>query len=173
MKDVMRYSHCFLLASAIATGVVGCSSDQPTTTPASPSVPGAPTVSNAQVLVAGYAIQGRVAAGTGEPSLFRVHVDGPGGPSTIQRVVLNYSQPGSNHHGGRMMGGFSGTAFFYDDGTHGDDVPGDGIYHFMDPDEDIGCHGIEAPLGEYHYEFWCEDDFGQRSNVAAVTIVRE
>jgi len=114
-----------------------------------------------------------IVEGTGEPTLFRVRAQAPGGLSTIQRVVLQYSQPGFNHHSGSMMGGFRGTATFYDDGTHGDDVPGDGVYHFMDPDDDIGCHGTEAPRGEYHYEFWCEDVFGQRSNVSSVTIVRE
>jgi hypothetical protein len=72
-----------------------------------------------------------------------------------------------------MMGGFSGTVLCYDDGTHGDDVPGDGTYHFMDPSEDIGCHGVQAPSGEYQYEFWCEDVFGRQSNVASVTIVRK
>ena len=92
---------------------------------------------------------------------------------TLQRVVLRYSQPGLNHHSGPMMGGFRGTAFFYDDGTHGDDIAGDGVYHFMDADDDIGCHGSGAPRGEYHYEFWCEDVFGQQSNVASVTMTRE
>jgi hypothetical protein len=72
-----------------------------------------------------------------------------------------------------MMGGFQGTVLCYDDGTHGDDIAGDGIYHFMDPDDAIGCHGIGAPRGEYHYEFWCEDVYGQQSNVASVHIVRQ
>lgn len=168
----MRYIFSLLLVSALTTSLGGCSGDHAATM-APTSMPGAPTVSNAQVLVAGQSIQGLVVEGTNEPSLFRVRVDAPGGLSTVQRVVLRYSQPGRNHHSGMMMGGFGGTVLCYDDGTHGDDVAGDGIYHFMDPDEDIGCHGIEAPLGEYHYEFWCEDNFGQQSNVAAVTIVRE
>lgn len=43
----------------------------------------------------------------------------------------------------------------------------------MDPDDAIGCHGIRAPLGQYHYEFWCEDIFGQQSNTASVIITRE
>jgi hypothetical protein len=137
----------------------------------------APTVSDAQVLVAGQAIQELVVDGTDEPSLFRVRVHAPGGLSTVQRVVLRYAQPGRNHHhggpGGPMMGGFGGTILCYDDGTHGDDVPGDGTYHFMDSEEHIGCHGVDAPSGEYHYEFWCEDVFGQQSNVASVTIVRK
>jgi hypothetical protein len=134
--------------------------------------PAPPTVSDAQVLVAGRAIQGVVVEGTDDPALFRVRIHAPGGFSTVRRVVLEYAQPGPNHHGGPMMGGFRGTVLCYDDGTHGDDIAGDGIYHFMDPDDGIGCHGIGAPPGEYHYEFWCEDVFGQRSNVASVTVTR-
>jgi hypothetical protein len=72
-----------------------------------------------------------------------------------------------------MGGGYAGTVLCYDDGTHGDDIAGDGIYHYMDPDDAIGCHGIDAPPGEYHYTFWCEDIYGQRSNTASVTVVRE
>lgn len=168
----MRYSFRPLLMSLFALGAIACSGDGPATT-APTSAPDAPTVSNAEVLVAGQSIQGLVIEGTDEPSLYRVRVHAPGGLSTVQRVVLRYSQPGPNHHGGPMMGGYRGTVLCYDDGTQGDDIAGDGIYHFMDPDDDIGCHGINAPRGEYHYEFWCEDAFGQQSNVASVTIVRE
>jgi len=71
-----------------------------------------------------------------------------------------------------MMGGFRGTVLCYDDGTHGDDIPGDGIYHYMDPDNQIGCHGTGAPTGEYRYTFWCEDIYGQRSNDLSITVVR-
>jgi hypothetical protein len=86
---------------------------------------------------------------------------------------MQYTQPGPNHHGGPMMGGYNGTTLCYDDGTHGDDMPGDGIYHYMDSDDQIGCHGVNAPHGEYHYTFWAESTSGQRSNTATVTIVRE
>jgi hypothetical protein len=134
---------------------------------------GAPVVANAQVLVGGVPVQATVSRGTDQPSLFRVHVQAPRGIATIRRVVLQYSQPGPNHHGGSMMGGFSGTVLCYDDGTHGDDIPGDGIYHYMDPENQIGCHGMNAPPGDYQYHFWCEDVFGQKSNTATVTVNRQ
>jgi hypothetical protein len=118
------------------------------------------------------AVQGVVTRGTDEPALFRVRVRAPAGLSTVRRVVMQYTQPGPNHHGGLMMGGFNGSVPCYDDGTHGDDMPGDGVYHYMDPENQIGCHGAGAPPGEYHYSFWCEDFQGQRSNTATVTIVR-
>ena len=133
----------------------------------------APVVSDPQVIVGGVAVSGLVVEGTDQPSLFGVRVHAPSGLPSIQRVVLQYSQPGSNHHGGMMMGGFNGTVLCYDDGTHGDDIPGDGIYRYMDPDQNIGCHGVDAPPGEYRYSFWCEDASGQRSNTASVSITRQ
>jgi hypothetical protein len=67
-----------------------------------------------------------------------------------------------------MMGGYNGTTLCYDDGTHGDDMPGDGIYHYMDSDDQIGCHGVNAPHGEYHYTFWAESTSGQRNDGSQV-----
>lgn len=144
----------------------------------SSGLPGAPSrqapfVSDPHVLVGGVSVHGIVTEGTDEPSLLEVRVHAPSGLPSIQRVVLQYSQPGPNHHGGPMMGGFRGTALCYDDGTHGDDIAGDGIYHFMDPDQNVGCHGVGAPPGEYQYSFWCEDIYGQRSNTASIRITRQ
>ncbi len=170
----MRYFLRYTIAAAVAgAGLTGCSDDDRSSMMGPTSRPNAPAVTNAQVLVHGQPVQGLVIQGTDEPALFRVHIQAPGGLRTIQRVVLRYSQPGPNHHGGPMMGGFRGTVLCYDDGTHGDDIAGDGIYHFMDPDDAIGCHGVGAPPGDYHYEFWCEDVFGQQSNVASVTVTRQ
>lgn len=158
------------LGAAVLLFVTSCSDSS--TSPGAPSQQ-APVVSDPQVIVGGVSVRGLVAKGTDEPSLFGVRVHAPSGFPSIARVVLQYSQPGQNHHGGPMMGGFTGTVLCYDDGTHGDDIPGDGIYHFMDPDDNIGCHGLYAPSGEYHYSFWCEDAYGQRSNTASITIERE
>lgn len=153
--------------------LVACSDSSPSPTAPSQFAAGPPSVHAPQVLVGGTPVQGRVKQGTNEPSLFRVHVEVPGGLSNVRRVVMEYSQPGRNHHRGPMMGGYAGTVDCYDDGTHGDDIPGDGIYHYADPADRIGCHGIDAPSGEYHYTFWCEDIYGQRSNSASVTVIRE
>ncbi len=89
----MRYFFFVLLAGALTTAVVGCS-DEHAATMAPTTMPAAPTVNNAQVLVAGWPIQGLVVEGTDEPSVFRVHVNAPGGLSAVERVVLQYSQPG-------------------------------------------------------------------------------
>lgn len=169
----MRYSAIYIVATALAgAGLAGCS-DATSSTMGPTSRPSPPTITSAQVLVHGQPVQAVVTQGTDEPALFQVQIQAPGGLSTIQRVVLQYSQPGPNHHGGPMMGGYGGTVLCYDDGTHGDDIAGDGIYHFMDPDDAIGCHGVGAPPGDYDYEFWCEDIYGQRSNVASVMVTRQ
>jgi len=153
--------------------LAACSDSSSLPTTPSPPTSSGPVVTNPQVLVGGVPVQGIVSRGTDQPGLFRIHVQAPGGLATIRRVVLQYSQPGPNHHGGSMMRGFSGTVLCYDDGTHGDDIPGDGIYHYMDPENQIGCHGLNAPRGNYEYAFWCEDVLGQRSNTATLTIVRQ
>lgn len=59
------------------------------------------------------------------------------------------------------------------DGTHGDIMGGDGVYSYMDEEDMMGCHGINAPNGQYMYSFWAEDVNGQRSNTATMTVVRE
>jgi hypothetical protein len=70
---------------------------------------------------------------------------------------------GSGHHQGRFQ--------LYDDGTHGDHVPGDGLYCFEDFAAEYGCHGPKAQPGEYHYEFWGEhQQDGHHSNRHRVTV---
>jgi hypothetical protein len=94
---------------------------------------------------------------------------------------MEYSQPGPNHQeycgggcmGGGHWGGYTGSVYCYDDGTHGDNVPGDGVYHYMDPQNQIGCNGYNAHPGEYNYSFYCEDIHGQRSNPVSVKINRQ
>jgi len=56
--------------------------------------------------------------------------------------------------------------------SSGSPVAARGIYHYMDPENQIGCHGLNAPQGNYEYAFWCEDVLGQKSNTATLTIVR-
>jgi hypothetical protein len=159
----------------VIVGVVllaACS--DPSSIPTSPGMPETSlSVRDAKVVVGGVAVQGPVNMGTDEPARFEVRVTSPQGLSAVGRVVMQYNQPGQNHHGGAMMGGYNGTTLCYDDGTHGDIMGGDGVYSYMDEDDMIGCHGINAPNGQYMYGFWAEDVNGQRSNTATVTVTRE
>jgi hypothetical protein len=138
----------------------------------------APSVSQPAVLVNGAPIQGNLRGGTNDATVFRVAVKAPGGLSTVRQVTMVYSQPGANHQGnechdhGCGRSAYTGTVYCHDDGTHGDDVPGDGIYHYVDPDDRIGCDGRHAHAGEYTYSFYCEDIHGRRSSTVSVTVTR-
>ena len=180
MKGVIM-THSKLSAVLLAVVVVaacsgGATSDSPSTSTVEALA--VPAVSQPTVLVKGTPVEGDLQAGTNDPTVFRVAVTAPGGPSTVRKVTMTYSQPGANHQGdmchdhGCGGGPYTGTVDCYDDGTHGDDVPGDGIYHYTDPNHQIGCNGRNAHPGEYTYSFYCEDIHGQRSNTASVTLTR-
>jgi hypothetical protein len=70
------------------------------------------------------------------------------------------------------MGGYmhQGEFYCYDDGTHGDPVPGDGIYCFVDEMQQYGCHSADARPGEYRYEFCGFDQHGHESNRMEVRV---
>lgn len=169
----MHTSTGLLAGTACLSLVLALSCSDSSTLPTTRSAqPQAPSVANPQVLVGGVPMSGLVTVGADQASVFRVQVHAPGGLSTIRQVTLQYQQPGPNHHHGGMMAAFNGTVLCYDDGTHGDEIAGDGIYSFMDPDDDIGCGAFHAAAGEYHYSFWCEDVYGQRSNTVSLSIER-
>jgi hypothetical protein len=89
--------------------------------------------------------------------------DGARAPGQI--VHMRYTKPGT-----MGMMGSTGVITLYDDGTHGDLHPGDGIYCFEDFRNQYSCHGTDAPMGNYHYEFWGEDHMGHQSNHMSVEV---
>src|SRR3989304_3382394 len=97
--------------------LAACSDSSSLPTTPSPPTSSGPVVTNPLVLAGGMPVQAPVPRGTDQPSLFRIHVQAPGGLATIRRVVLQYSQPGPNHHGGAVMRGVSGTVRLFADGT--------------------------------------------------------
>ena len=66
----------------------------------------------------------------------------------------------------------TGDATCYDDGTHGDDVAGDGMYHRADADDAMGCGGAGSPMGTYGYTFHCTATDGQSCGDVTVTVNR-
>jgi hypothetical protein len=94
---------------------------------------------------------------------FRRRRDAIGARSGAQ-VWLRYERPGT-----MGMMGKSGVVMLYDDGTHGDHAPGDGLYCLYDERDADGCHGSGAPMGDYHYEFWGSHSQGE-SNHMRVTV---
>ena len=52
----------------------------------------------------------------------------------------------------------------YDDGTHGDQVAGDGMYSYMDGDAHVGVHRADCPAGDYVFTFHGTDTMGRGTN---------
>lgn len=90
---------------------------------------------------------------------------GPGGPVTGQSVRVRYQQGG-------MMGG-TREFHLYDDGTHGDEHAGDGIYCFEDAQFQYACNAQGMGAGIYHYEFYGMDHEGHHTNHVDVTVTLE
>lgn len=77
---------------------------------------------------------------------FEARLTQEGRPAPGYRVQVQFERPGGMMHR-------SGSFFLYDDGTHGDHVPGDGLYCLEDPDGAYGFHHMGAFHGQYHYDF--------------------
>lgn len=121
-------------------------------------------VTDAKVTVDGEVVNGRtVSRGHGGGATrFEASVRFAGRAPSVVRV--RYTKPGAmGMHG-------SGELSCYDDGTHGDRQPGDGVYCYEDHEGRYGCHGDDAHPGQHRYEFDCADDRGRRSNPVVVTV---
>lgn len=64
----------------------------------------------------------------------------------------------------------SGTMRLYDDGTHGDRTPNDGVYCYEDSDGSFGIHMMDAAMGQYRFDFWGTDPAGHDSNHMSLAI---
>lgn len=139
--------------------------------------PSAPTTQNlvlseAAVMVDGQPVNGQTldpGFGAGSTTRFEAHLRDGSGPALGHTVWVEFDRPMGQGmgHGGHHQGRFQ----LYDDGTHGDQVPGDGIYCFEDFEAEYGCHGPNAQPGEYHYEFWGEhQQDGHHSNRFGTTV---
>jgi hypothetical protein len=126
-------------------------------------------ISSATLSVGGQVVNGMTLSrghGQGASTRFEARmVDLQGQPVTGPTVRVRYQRP----QGMGMMNS-SGTMMLYDDGTHGDLVPGDGLYCYEDWAGDYGCHTASSPMGQYHYEFWGEDDAGRQCDPLTATV---
>jgi hypothetical protein len=121
----------------------------------------------ADLQVGGQSVNGSIMQpghGNGQPALFRARLTSNGQPATGHQVWVKYDRPMG------MMGGTRGQFRLYDDGTHGDQTPNDGIYCFLDTEARYGCHGANMRHGEYHYEYWGEQHGGPESNHLHVSV---
>ncbi|MGB3563640.1 MAG: hypothetical protein WBH85_11410 [Thermoanaerobaculia bacterium] len=168
-NNVVKLSITAVALAPLILLAAGCNSggDGSPTTPATPNL----VLSEAVVMVDDQAVNGQTLSpgfGAGSTTRFEAHLGDGSGPALGHTVWVEFDRPmgqgrGTGHHQGRFQ--------LYDDGTHGDQVPGDGLYCFEDFAAEFGCHGPNAQAGEYHYEFWGEhQQDGHHSNRFGVTV---
>lgn len=94
----------------------------------------------------------------------RAQFSDPQGNHTINSAVATYS------HGMGMMD-HTVQVTMWDDGTHGDDIPGDGWIHMEDEMVDMMSlmgHGWNQIMGDYRFDIYCFDEEGNESNHISV-----
>jgi hypothetical protein len=124
-------------------------------------------LSEAKVQVNGETVNGDTllqGAPLGDNTRFEATVVGPGSSEMGLTVQVEYDRPFG------MMMGQQGTMRLYDDGSHGDPTPGDGVYCYEDHQGDYGFHMHQAPMGNYHYGFVAVDREGHHSNRIDVVV---
>ena len=161
-----------LLSIILLTAVLiaGCSSTS--NSPTQPPPDNAQLVTTrSQAFVDGTPLAGATrhqGFGEGSSMLFEGAMTLGNQPGIGEMMWMEYDRPmgGGGMHGNRH----TGRTQLYDDGTHGDDMPGDGIYHFEDFDGDFGCQRQSHGAGDYHYEFYGEHHDGSETNRIGMTI---
>jgi hypothetical protein len=154
-----------LVFTAVVVLITGCA-DQ---TPVSPG-PGvlANGIAAAHVYVGGTLVDGQVVRSAMGRTMFEARLSDPARRGDVRQVMMRYNIPGM---GGSMMRR-SGEQICYDDGSHGDDIAGDGIYHLMDEDDRMGCGRSDSPMGDYEYFFRCELNDGSHAGEVSVVVKR-
>lgn len=162
-----------LAVGTLLTLTVACSGDG--RSPTDPGMPDTMSLTGASVEVDGQRYEAG-ASGTYHQdhggralgsTLFQARLIRDGVPITGQTVRVAYEMPMG--HG--MMGRASGHFPLYDDGTHGDPTPGDGIYCYEDH---VGQHGFHHPgagHGNYHYDFFGLHPDGMETNHMTIDVV--
>lgn len=103
------------------------------------------------------------------PTMFQVQLEDRDAMtlSNVESCQIHYDLPA------RMPGmRRRGVADCYDNGSHGDDVPHDGVYHYRDDDDSVGCGRSWMPTGEYLYDFVCHFTNGSTSE-RSVAVTRQ
>jgi hypothetical protein len=132
--------------------------------------PTAPTgagiaLTGASVMVNGQIVNGQaVPRGHGHSTRFEASLMFGSRPAPGEVVQVRFDRPGLG------MMPTTGVFSLYDDGTHGDPVPGDGIYCYEDVAGQYGCHTEDARPGRYHYDFSGMHGGMHESNHMMVTV---
>ena len=152
----------------LALGIVGaaCSSGNPVAPDLTATTANA--IDSAHVLVGGVPVEGTVMRGEHGGTLFQLRLRDRDAQSlaNVRQIMLQYNVPA-----GGMMPNRRGDALCYDDGTHGDDMAGDGVYHRID-DGTMGCGRTGSPAGTYAYTFQCTLMSGAPCGAMMVSVTR-
>lgn len=168
-RKIQTPSITTIAVAVLVLTAIGCSENDPTR-PANSNA-GDLTLSAAMVSVNGQSIDGQDIQQASHEGPVRYEAwlaDQHGNPVTGGQVQVRYGMSGMMGH----MDGYMHLSEFYcyDDGTHGDTVPGDGIYCFVDDAQEYGCHRAGARPGEYRYEFCGFDQHNHESNRMEVRV---
>lgn len=152
-----------IVAAALAAVILaGCDGNGGPTSPGGSLL----VLTRATVSVNGQVLNGEtlpLGHGEGVAERFEAVLEKDGARMTGGTVRVQHDNPG-----GMMMG--SPVFHLYDDGTHGDSVPGDGLYCFEDFQGQYGCHTKQAARGSHHYDFMGLDSQGHKSSQMRVTV---
>jgi hypothetical protein len=149
-------------AALVAIILTGCNGNGGPTAPESSSL----VLTSATVSVNGQVLNGETLPrghGEGVAERFEAVLEKDGVRVTGGTVRVQHDSPG-----GMMMG--SPVFHLYDDGTHGDRMPNDGLYCFEDFQGQYGCHTEQASRGSHHYDFAGMDSQGHKSSQMRVTV---
>ena len=149
-------------AALVAVILTGCNGNEGPTSPEGLSF----VLAQATVSVNGEVINGETLPqghGEGAAERFEAVLEKDGARMTGGTVRVQHDSPG-----GMMMG--PPAFYLYDDGTHGDRTPGDGLYCLEDIQGQYGCHTNQASRGSHHYDFMGMDGQGHKSNQMRVTV---
>jgi hypothetical protein len=150
------------LITLVAT--MGCGgNDAPTAPPGSVIA-----LTDARVMVNGEVVNGQTLPrghGAGGSTRFEASFVVGDRPATGQAVRVQFDRPA-----GSGMMNMGGMFALYDDGSHGDRMPGDGTYCYEDTVGQYGCHTEDSRPGQYHYDFWGMHESMHESNHMRVTV---
>lgn len=168
-RKIQSLSITTVAVAILVLTAVGCSENDPTR-PADSNA-GDLTLSAANVSVDGQSLDGQDIQQGSQAGPVRYEArlaDQHGNPVTGGQVQVRFGMYGMMGH----MDGYMhlGELYCYDDGTHGDPAPGDGIYCFVDGGQEYGCHSRGARPGQYRYEFCGFDQHGHESNRLDVRV---
>ena len=140
----------FVVPLGLVMSLAACSGDS---SPTAPPLVTATTIDAVGLSFGGVPWSGGVVTGDLGPALFsiRLHDRDQFHLQSLAQCSISFDRPGPGAGGPRA----TGARLCFDDGTNGDITPGDGVCHYLDADDAIGCGRDGMRAGDYIYRFEC------------------